>query len=139
MRDAMLILHFIGLAMGVGTSIGFMFLGMASAKMEKNEALKFMLNSFALSKMGQIGLVLLVLSGGYLMTPYWKALPQMPLLITKLILVLVLGALIGIISSKARKAKSGDTEAELKKMAPFGRISLLVGLAIIILAVLIFH
>ncbi|MBK7873633.1 MAG: hypothetical protein IPJ74_24690 [Saprospiraceae bacterium] len=139
MRDAMLILHFIGLAMGVGTSIGFMFLGMASAKMEKSEALKFTVNSFALSKMGQIGLVLLVLSGGYLMTPYWKTLPQMPLLITKLVLVLVLGALVGIISSKARKAKTGDTEAELKKIAPFGRISLLVGLAIVILAVLIFH
>ncbi|MBK7872733.1 MAG: hypothetical protein IPJ74_19675 [Saprospiraceae bacterium] len=49
------------------------------------------------------------------------------------------GALVGIISSKARKAKTGDTEAELKKIAPFGRISLLVGLAIVILAVLIFH
>ncbi len=135
----MLTVHFTGLAMGLGTSLGFMFLGIAASKMGKEEGLKFTLNSFALSRMGQIGLVLLVLSGGYLMTPYWKNLGNMPLMIAKLTLVLVLGALIGIISAAGRKARQGDAETHLKKVPTLGRFSLLTALAIVVLAVLIFR
>ena len=139
MRDAMLIVHFIGLAMGLGTSFGFMFLGIAGAKLEPAERVKFSINSFALSKMGHIGLLLLIVSGGYLMTPYWSILPSSPLLIAKLSLVLVLSALIGIISAKARKAKQGDAEMHLAKIRPLGMLSLLTALTIVILAVSIFH
>ncbi|MGK2863934.1 MAG: hypothetical protein ACSLE0_18520 [Chitinophagaceae bacterium] len=139
MREIMLIIHFIGLAMGLGTSFGFMFLGIASSKMEQTEAQKFMLNAFALTKMGQIGLVLLIVSGGYLMTPYWKTLSSTPLLIIKLVLVIVLAALIGIISATAKKAKKGDTALHLKKIRPIGQLALITALAIVILAVYIFH
>lgn len=139
MRDVMLIVHFIGLAMGIGTSIAFMFLGMASSKMEKEEAQKFNVNTFALSRMGHIGLTLLIISGGYLMTPHWINLETTPLLIVKLVLVLVLAALVGIISSKAKKAKLGDTELYLNKIRPLGMLSLLIGLTIVILAVSVFH
>jgi len=40
--------------------------------------------------MGHIGITMLIISGLYLMTPFWKTLNARPLLITKLILVLVL-------------------------------------------------
>lgn len=139
MRDIMLIVHFIGLAMGIGTSFAFMFLGIASAKMEAAEGQKFRLNSFALSRMGHIGLAILIISGGYLMTPYWRALSSTPLLMAKLILVLVLAAMIGIVSVHARKAKQGQAEIHLKKIENLGKITMLVGLAIVILAVLVFH
>lgn len=139
MRDVMLIVHFLGLAMGIGTSFAFMFLGMASDKMEASEGQKFKLNSFALSKMGHIGLTMLILSGGALMTPYWRVLSSTPLLIAKLVLVVVLAAMIGIISAHARKAKQGDSALHLKKIENLGKITLLIGLAIVILAVSIFH
>ncbi len=143
MRDAMLIVHFIGLAMGLGTSFAFMFLGMASAKMEESERLKFTLNTFVLSRMGQIGLTLLVISGFYLMTPYWRSLSNSPMLVAKLVLVLVLvlvlGALIGVNSATAKKAKVGNAAVHLKKMATLGRFSMLTVLVIVILAVLVFH
>ncbi|MBR9919246.1 MAG: hypothetical protein GYB31_00300 [Bacteroidetes bacterium] len=140
MRDAMLITHFIGLAMGVGVSFAFMFLGIASSKMAPEEGEKFMANAYSISTMGHIGLGLLILSGGYLMTPYWKILGEMPLLITKLVLVLVLAALIGIMSARVRRAKNGgDLSATLKSVRPMGQISLLISLTIIVLAVSIFH
>ncbi len=139
MRDVMLIIHFIGLAMGLGTSLAFMFLGIASSKMEKSEAIQFTIRSFPLSKMGHIGLTLLVVSGIYLMTPFWGGLSEMPLLITKLVLVVILGGLIGMISGHARKAQAGNAETHLQKIAPLGKVSLLVSLAIVVLAVLIFH
>jgi uncharacterized membrane protein len=143
MREAMLMVHFLGLALGLGTSFAFMFLGRAAAKLEAADRIKFQLNSFAVSAMGQIGLVLLVLSGAYLMTANggnrWSTLMDTPLLLVKLILVLVLAALIGIISSWAKKAaKSDDPESILMKIRPLGMLSLLCGLAILVLAVLQF-
>lgn len=139
MRDLFLIIHFIGLAMGLGTSLAFMFLGMASAGMEKNEAVKFTMKTFYLSKMGNIGLTLLVISGVFLMTPYWENIGDNPLLILKLILVLVLGALIGIISATSRKVTETDSERHLNKIKILGGLSLLTALTIVVLAVLVFH
>ncbi len=139
MREIMLIVHLLGLAMGIGTSIGFMFMGIAASKMPKEEGLKFTLQSFSLSKMGTIGIILLVLSGGYLMTPYWASLSDRPILMAKLILVVVLIIMIIFLNITARKAKTGDTEKQLKKMRMMGPVSLLTGIAIVILAVLNFH
>lgn len=135
----MLIIHLIGLIMGVGTSIGFMFLGIAGSKLEGEERIKFTLNTFALSRMGHIGLTLLILSGLYLITPYWATLGSRPFLIAKLCLVVVLLVTISLLSVAARKAKQGAPAEQLKKIGVLGRISLLTGLAIIILAVLTFH
>lgn len=135
----MLILHFLGLAMGLGTSFAFTFLGMASSKMEKSEGQKFTLNSMSLATMGHIGLTLLLISGGYLMTPYWKILGDQPLLIAKLALYVVLLVVISIISVAARKAKQGETEKYLKKIRMWGQVSFLTGMAIVVLAVLVFR
>lgn len=139
MKEALLFVHFIGLAMGLGTSLAFMFLGIAGSKMEGSERLKFMLNALALGKMGHVGLTLLVVSGLLLMMPYWESLTATPLLMAKLVLVLILGALIGIISSTAKKAKKGDPGVHLKKIATFGRLALLTSLLIVALAVIVFQ
>lgn len=139
MREAMLIVHFLGLAMGVGTSFAFMFVGIKASKMETEKGKEFQMNSFSLARMGHIGLALLVLSGGYLATPYWSNLGEYPLFITKLILVVALGAIIGILSSKAKKAIAANDDAAMQKLATFGKLNLLIGLAIVVLAVLNFH
>ena len=140
MRDAALIIHFIGLAMGLGTSFAFMFLGIASSKMEQKEAGKFMTNALVLSKMGNWGLVLLFLSGGYLATDLWANIFADTLFLTKMILFLALGALLGIISSNAKKAKAADDPNPIiQKIAGIGRFTMLIGLAIVIIAVLRFH
>jgi uncharacterized membrane protein len=133
----MIIFHFIGLAMGLGTSFGFMFLGITSSKMEKEDRIKFKLKSMGLSSMGHIGIALLIISGVALMTPYWSILPSSPVLIAKLVLVLT--ALIGIITSIGKKAWQGDTEAQFRKIESLGKIALLTGVTIVTLAVYFFH
>ncbi len=138
-RDIALIIHIIGITMGLGTSFAFMFLGIASQKLEPAERTKFTLRTMALAKMGHIGLVLLLLSGGFLATPYWSIITHMPLFITKLILFVILGGLIGMISSNAKKAKKGDAELYLKKIETLGKLTFVIGIAIVTLAVLTFH
>ena len=139
MREAMLIVHLLGLVMGLGSSFAFMFLGIAGSKMEKEEGKKFALNTFAMSRMGHIGITMLIISGLYLMTPFWMTLNARPLLIVKLILVLVLTACIILLSVYSNRAKKGNTESNLKKIAALGKVSLLSGIGIVVLAVLTFH
>lgn len=139
MREFMLILHFIGLTMGLGTGFAHAFLGSVTAKMATAEATKFRLHSLVLSNMGHIGIALLIISGLYLVTPYWKILSSYPLLIIKLSLVLVLIVLITLINLAAKKAKKGDAERQFKKMELLGKMTLITGLAIVIIAVNIFH
>lgn len=135
----MLICHFLGLAMGLGTGFAHAFLGSITSKMSREEAMKFRLNSLVLGKMGHIGIGLLLISGFYMITPYWKVLSSFPLLIVKLALVAVLITLITLITIAGRKAKQGDAERQLKKMETLGKLTLLVGIAIVIVAVNIFH
>jgi len=139
MRETMLIFHFIGLAMGLGTGFGNAFLGAAAAKMSKDDAIKFRLNTLVLSYMGHVGIALLLISGFYMITPYWKSLTSMPLLMVKLGLVLVLIVLISLLSIAAKKAKNGDAENQFRKMAILGKLTLLVALAIVVVAVNVFH
>ena len=139
MRELMLILHFIGLAMGMGTSFAHAFLGIAVSKMTPDEAIKFRVHTLVLSKMGNIGIILLAVSGLYLITPYWSVLSTLPLLILKLVLVVILVVLIAIINTYAKKAMTGDAAGELKKMELLGKMTLIISLAIVALAVYVFH
>lgn len=139
MREIMLIIHFIGLAMGLGTSIGFIFLSVGASKLEKAEQSKFMMTAFSLGNMGKVGIVLLLISGGYLMTPYWKVLTDLPLLMVKLALVVLLIILIITVNIFIGKVKKGEVEKYLPKIPVIGRLSLLTALAIVALAVYVFR
>lgn len=135
----MLVLHFIGLAMGIGTSIAFIFLGVAASKMEPEEAVKFQGNTFILSRMGHIGITLLILTGGYLMTPFWSGLADRPALVAKLAMVVVLVAMIIFISVTAKKAKATGDPKLVRRLKSMGPIALLVSLSIVVLATMTFH
>lgn len=138
-RDVALILHFIGLAMGLGTGFAHLFLGLAASKMEKSVADDFHVKALAVDQMGTIGIVLLILSGGYLMTPYWSSLSESPLLMAKLALVVILTILIGMLISLGKKVKAENGGPALDKMEKIGKITLPLGIIIVILAVLVFH
>lgn len=139
MRETMLILHLIGLTMGLGTSFAHAFLSIATSKMQEDEARRFQLDSLVLSRMGHIGIGLLVVSGLYLIMPYWQVLASLPLLIVKLILVLVLIILIILLEVRSKRARKGDVAVQLKKMESLGKMTLIIGILIVILAVIVFR
>jgi uncharacterized membrane protein len=60
---SILFLHFIGLALGVGTSIAMLTLGAAARDLAPEDRSKFMMRVSALRKNGSYGLGLLILSG----------------------------------------------------------------------------
>jgi len=138
MRDLMLVIHFIGLAMAVGTGFANLFLGIVASKLEPAEKGSFMSKTIILGRMGQIGLGLLVLSGFYLITPYWEVLGVMPLLIVKLILVGLLLISVSMILFIVRKSKKEGNPALLSRIKPIGMLNFVLGITIVVLAVLYF-
>ncbi len=135
----MLILHFLGLAMGVGTSFAHAFLGKTISKLEQHEAAEFRLKIIGLSQMGTIGTILLLVSGIYLIIPYWPAIMSFPLLILKLVLFVILLVLIWLINQGAKKNFKNHSEGKLKQIELMGKVAMLIGITIVILAVNIFH
>lgn len=139
MKETMLILHFIGLAMGVGTSFAHMFLGNTLSKLTLAEAETFRTQTKGLSLMGTVGTVVLLCSGIYLIIPYWPVILTLPLLIAKLVLFVVLVVLIILINLGARNNYQNQDLATLKRIELLGKISMVIGVAIVILAVNVFN
>jgi hypothetical protein len=139
MRDVMLITHFIGLTMALGAGFANLFLNTVISKLEPAERGSFMSKIVILGRMGQIGLGLLLLSGFYLATPYWKSLGEMPLFIAKLILVALLLISVSLILLIMRRAKMQGNPGLLKNVRPLGMLNFFIGITIVILAVFVFH
>ena len=142
MREALLFIHFIGLALGLGTGFSYMALGIATKNMTPAEKAPFFLRAFVLSKNGNIGLALLLLSGlglFFLEGPanvmaaggvYFKI---------KLVLFGILVCLIGYLSmllAKIKRAGGGPLMAKIPKISPF---SLMTTILIVLMAVLAFR
>lgn len=138
MRETMLILHFIGLAMALGAGFSNLFLGSVASKLEPAERGSFMSKIMILGRMGQIGLGLLVLSGLGLLTPYWKVIGDMPFLIAKLSFVVILLISVATVLILLNKAKKENNPALFGKIRPLGLLNFFLGITIVILAVLTF-
>ena len=139
MRDAMLILHLIGLAMGLGTSFAHAFLANTLSKLEPSEAAKFRTHSKGLSQMGTVGTVLLLVSGIYLLIPFWPVITTLPLLVLKLVLFVILVVLIFFINQGARNNYHNQNEENLKRIELMGKFAMVIGVTIVILAVNVFE
>ena len=139
MREFLLIIHFIGLSMGLGTGFAHLFLGMASEKMPKDQSLDFLLKIQAVNKMGRLGTLFLLVSGVGLIIPIYDILLDTPLLILKLSCVLFLVILLEVLKGYCKKALNGEAEEYLAKMKKVGKITLPLSIVIVVLAVLVFH
>jgi len=121
--SSILFFHFIGLALGVGTSFAMLALGIASRDLSPEERTKFMLRASALSKNGSYGLGLLILSGvamllirGPAATMAWGG----GAFHVKLTLVLILCGVFGYTQSllkKIRLAGGGPLMAKVPKLS----------------------
>lgn len=142
MQDALLIIHFLGLALGVGTSFAMMRLGMATKHLSPEERAAFFRHAMSLSKNGSLGLTLLIASGlGILFTRGFSTVfvAGGPLFHIKLTLVLVLSGLLGYSQVLIKRIREKQDPAAQATMAKLGPAMLLTGLSIVVCAVLAFH
>ena len=143
MYDLLLILHFIGITLSVGTGFAFMALGMGTKDMALPERGAFMLRAFVIGRNGSVGLVLLLLSGiGMVLKQGGFAIVAetygWPLRI-KMILVLIIICLVGYMESLMKKAKRDKGGPVMAKIPKVGPVLLFTALCTIVCAVLAFH
>jgi uncharacterized membrane protein len=141
MYETLLILHFIGLALGVGASFAMLTLGIAGASLEPAERGKFMLRVSLLSKNGSIGLALLILSGLGIL--FYRGVGNVMqwgggAFHAKLTLVLVLCGLVGYMQVTLKKARQTGAPELMARLRTLGRVGLVLSVSIVICAVIAF-
>jgi len=128
--------------MGVGTGFAMFTLGFATRHLAPPERAAFMLRATALSRMGSIGLLLLIVSGLGMM---WQRGVDVVfawgggLFHLKLTLVAVLLGLVGYMHALTARAKREGGGPAMARLAIFGQLTLLIGITIVVLAVLAFR
>ena len=139
--DLLLILHFLGLAMGL--SVGLSNMVMMSLITNAAGPDKAVLARFppAMSRVGDIGLSLLWISGlGMLFNRYggFEGLSALGwTLHVKLTAVVILTGLVGYMHTLMRKARNGDTAAAAQ-LPTIGRVAFLMAVTAIVFAVVTF-
>ncbi len=137
-----LILHFIGLALLLGASFASFTLGLGAKGMPPDERVKFLLRASVVGKNGSVGLVLMLVSGvGLLMARGVAASFALGggAFHSKLTLFLILSGLHGLLQVQVKRAKQAQGGPSMERIPKIGGAMLLIGLAIVVLAVLAFH
>jgi hypothetical protein len=141
MYQTVLIFHFIGLALGVGTSFAMLTLGLSMRNLPPAERGPIFQKVSVLRKNGSFGLLLLIASGlGMLFI-------KGPGLVfkwgggafhAKLTLVVILMGLVGYMQVLTKRAREKQDAAAMARLPMLGQIGLLISLSIIVLAVIAF-
>lgn len=138
LNQVLLILHFLGLALGLSASIASLLVGRMMATATANDRAVLARVPPVTGRAGDIGLVLLWISGLALVFTRWGGFGSLPgMFHAKLTAVVVLTGLVGFTHALQKRARLGSTSAPAT-LATVGRAILLLGVAIVVLAVLAF-
>lgn len=137
----LLLLHFIGLALGVGAGFANLTLGFAARDLSPEDRVKFMLRASALAKNGSIGLLLLLVTGIGMMlmrgvgaTMAWGGGAFHAKLTLTVIFIGVFGYM-QVLLKRAKREAGGPAMARLPKL---GQLMLLISVTIVVCAVVAF-
>jgi hypothetical protein len=142
MHQFLLILHFLGLAMGFSVSFANMVIGGLSAKATPADRAVFMRFPPAMTRVGDIGLLLLIASGLLMLFNYYGGFDAFSILgwpfHVKMTLVVILLGLIGYIHALMRQARGGNAAAAAR-IPMMGRLAFITAVATVVMAVLTFN
>lgn len=135
----MLIFHFLGLVISLGSMITFLVMRRSCSKVSSSESDYLLQNVRRFLRMSHIGLGIMFITGGYLMTPYWGSLAEMPLLHIKFsVFLLWFGTLIAL-SIYTKKAIKSQIKLCDPRIGFLSLISVSFGVIAVIMAVSQFH
>lgn len=136
---ALVVLHFLGLAMGFATGFGNMVMAGVMAKAAPDERRALAKFPPAIARVGDIGLVLLWVTGLTLVFMKWGGFGSMPgLFHAKLTGVVLMTLTIGFIHSQAKGMAAGDLGA-ISRAQVAGKITFALAVTVVVLAVWTFN
>jgi len=142
MQDTLLIIHFFGLALGVGTGFALARLGSALRDAPVADRGLVMKYALSISKNGGLGLGLLILSG--LAMLFTRGVSTVfasggMAFHIKLLLVVIMAGLVGFSQVQVKRLREKKDPAALATLQKIGPVITFTGVAIVICAVLAFH
>jgi len=138
-NQLLLVLHFLGLGMGLSVSFSTMVMAGIVAKAAPSEQPVLARFSPMMVRVGDIGLTLLWATGLTMVFTKYGGFGVMPWQFhVKLTVVVILSGLIGYIHSLMKKARNGD-KAAAARIPAVGRIAFLAAVTAIVFAVLSFE
>lgn len=136
---ALLVLHFLGLAMGFAAGFGHMVMAGLMAKATPDERRALAKFPPAIARVGDVGLVLLWLTGLTLVFQKWGGFGEMPgLFHAKLTTVVLMTLVIGFVHSQAKKVAAGDAGA-IARTEVAGKVIFVLAVTTVALAVWTFN
>ncbi|MEI9951779.1 MAG: hypothetical protein WDO74_23065 [Pseudomonadota bacterium] len=138
----LLMLHFVGLALGVGASFALFTLRKASAELSLAERTTFILRALSVSKNGSYGLLLLLVTGlgmFFMRGPGAVMAAGGPAFHAKLTLVVILCGVVGYSQALGKRAREAGGGPALAKLPAVSMAILLLGVATVIAAVIAFQ
>ncbi|NOR86114.1 MAG: hypothetical protein GQ527_00755 [Bacteroidales bacterium] len=139
MKDVMIISHVLGSVLSIGSIAFFLVIRKNLYKIADGGSGDVYAIISKFQRMTHIGMGIMILSGGYLMTPYWSAFGSMHMLHVKVMAVLLWLMTIILLSVILRKAKAGKGKKCDERLLRMNYASLFFGVIVIIVAVLSFH
>lgn len=138
-NQVLLILHFLGLAFGLSASIAnVLVVGRLIAAATPGDRAVLVRVPPMMGHIGGVGLILLWVSGVALVFTRWGGFGSLPgIFHAKVTAVVVLTGLLGVTHALQKRARLGDASAPAA-LANVGRVMLVLGVAIVVLAVLTF-
>lgn len=136
MRESLLVLHFLGLIIGAGSGCALYFISLLAPRWPAAERREMMIRLFPLRYASYAGLLLLILSGGGLLTPHLAGLAQMPWFWLKLaaVAVIVVYAIRGALCMR----QVASEPSALARLPLLGKISFAASVLVVLCAVLTF-
>ncbi len=135
----MLIFHFIGLALSFGSMITFLVIRRSCSKVTFSESESLHNNIKQVMRLSHIGLGVMLITGGYLMTPYWALLGKMPLLHIKFTVYIIWYITLIVLSLYLRKARQSQLKICDPRIGFLNFVSLIFGLIAMSMAVIQFQ
>lgn len=141
LNQGLLILHFIGLAMGLSAGFSNLVMQRLIAKSTPSDVAVLMRYPPLIARVGSMGLALLWITGLSMLFTKWGGfanIGNMPWQFhVKLTLVIILSGLVGYFQVLERRLRGGDRSV-LSIMQKLGPVAFLTGISIIVFAVLAF-
>jgi len=138
----LLMLHFVGLALGKRVREAGFTLRQAGARLSPEERTKFILGTLSVSKNGSYGLVLLLVTGlgmFFMRGPGAVMAAGGPAFHAKLTLVVILCGVVGYSQALGKRVREAGGGPALAKLPAVSNAVLLLGVAIVIAAVIAFQ
>lgn len=139
MKSIMLIFHFLGLAVSLGSIITFLVMRRTCSKVTSHESDYLLQNVRRILRLNHIGLGVMFLTGGYLMTPFWASFGQMPFMHIKFTAFLFWYGTLIALSIYTKKAQKSQLKLCNPRIGFLSFISLVFGLIAVTMATLQFH